>query len=72
MVVDIVKIALHDERPIISRIDAYWGRVMVTSKKQGGGEDWSFHRKNFPIQRKVRVGGGLRVVTHYESIENVF
>ena len=39
MVVDIVKIALHDERPIISRPDAYCGRVMVTSKKQGGGGD---------------------------------
>ena len=39
MVVDIVKIALHDERPIISRTDAYCGRVMVTSKKQGGGGD---------------------------------
>ena len=30
-----MKIALHDEQPIISRIDVAEGEYMVASKKQG-------------------------------------
>ena len=40
MVVHIVKIALYDKQPIISRIDVAEGEYMVASKKQGGGEDY--------------------------------
>ena len=39
MVVHIVKIALHDEKPIISRIDVAEREYMVASKKQGSGKD---------------------------------
>ena len=39
MFVHIVKIALYDEQPMISRIDVAEGEYMVASKKRGGGED---------------------------------
>ena len=68
----IVKIALHDEQPITSRIDVAEAEYMVASKKQEGGRDWSFQRRIFPFQRRVSVGGDFKVVEHYESTVIVF
>ena len=66
IVTNIDKIALHDEQPIIWRIDVAEAEYVVASKEQEGGRYRSFQRRTFQFQRKVSVGGDFKVV-QYES-----